>query len=168
MSLAAGHRLGPYTIVEPLGAGGMGEVYRARDTKLNRVVAIKILPAAYADNADRVARFSREAQTLAMNHPNIAQQIAEAIEAAHAQGIVHRDLKPDNVAIRGDDLVKVLDFGLARMLGPSDQAAPTITALSDPGMVLGTAAYMSPEQTRGIRRTRVLTSGPSAACCSRC
>jgi len=193
MSLAAGHRLGPYTIVEPLGAGGMGEVYRARDTKLNRDVAIKILPPAYADDADRVARFSREAQTLAaMNHPNIAQiygfeeldgvhalimelvdgatladrlasgplpvgdalrvarQIAEAIEAAHAQGIVHRDLKPGNIAIRGDDRVKVLDFGLARMLGPADAAAPTITAaLSDPGVMLGTIAYMSPEQTLG-------------------
>jgi eukaryotic-like serine/threonine-protein kinase len=203
MALTPGSRLGPYEILTPLGAGGMGEVYRARDTKLNREVAIKVLPDLFAGDAERLARFSREAQTLAaLNHPNIAhihgleesggvralvmelvegedlsqrithaaipleeawpiaRQIAEALEAAHEQGIIHRDLKPANIKVRDDGVVKVLDFGLAKALEPGsgmgDGSAnlansPTITspAMTLRGMILGTAAYMSPEQAKG-------------------
>jgi eukaryotic-like serine/threonine-protein kinase len=200
-------RLGPYEILSALGAGGMGEVYRARDTKLNRDVALKILPAAFASDPDRMARFTREAQTLAaLNHPNIAhlyglegqdrrdgqdgvptfivmelvegedlsqriargpiplddalpiaKQIADALEAAHEQGIIHRDLKPANIKVRSDGTVKVLDFGLAKAmeptgaLSPNVSQSPTITtpAMTQVGMILGTAAYMSPEQAKG-------------------
>ena len=206
-SLSPGVRFGPYEVVSALGAGGMGEVYRARDTKLGRDVALKILPAAFASNQDRLMRFEREARTLAsLNHPNIAQvygledapsapgaapgatraivmelveggdlsvriargpvpldealpiarQIAEALEAAHALGIIHRDLKPSNIKLRPDGTVKVLDFGLAKALDPLDpqgiQAGDsTITSPADtiPGMILGTAAYMAPEQAKG-------------------
>ena len=194
MSLTAGSRLGPYEIVAPLGVGGMGEVYRARDTRLNRDVAIKVLPDLFAADVERVTRFTREAQTLAaLNHPNIAQiyglesqalvmelvegddlshhisqgalplsqalaiarQIIDALEAAHDAGIVHRDLKPANIKVRHDGTVKVLDFGLARTLdsGPGTQDpsnSPTLTArATQMGMIIGTAAYMSPEQARG-------------------
>ena len=200
MSLAAGDRLGPYEVLSELGAGGMGEVYRARDAKLKRDVALKILPDGFALDQERLARFKREAQVLAsLNHPNIAaiygfeesdglqalvlelvegptladriglgpipvneavpiaRQIAEALEAAHEQGIVHRDLKPANVKLRPDGTVKVLDFGLAKSLEPavgrSGDAAtsPTITspAMTAMGIILGTAAYMSPEQAKG-------------------
>jgi serine/threonine protein kinase/Tol biopolymer transport system component len=195
MALQAGTRLGPYEIVATLGAGGMGEVYRARDTKLNRDVAIKVLPEMFAADTDRVARFTREAQVLAsLNHPNIAQiygiesnalvmelvdgedlsaliargatplidampiakQIADALEAAHEQGIVHRDLKPQNIKVRADGTVKVLDFGLAKAMDPSGGSnveamnSPTMTArATQMGMIIGTAAYMSPEQARG-------------------
>jgi Tol biopolymer transport system component len=199
MSLAPGRRLGPYEIVSALGAGGMGEVYRARDTKLNRDVAIKVLLPAVASDPDRLARFSREAQVLAsLNHPNIAhihgleessgvtalvmelvegedlsqrisrgaipidealpiaRQIAEALEAAHDHGIIHRDLKPANIKVRPDGTVKVLDFGLAKAIDPITSSpnvtqSPTITtpAMTQAGMILGTAAYMSPEQARG-------------------
>jgi eukaryotic-like serine/threonine-protein kinase len=201
MSLSAGTRVGPYEIVCALGAGGMGEVYRARDTKLDRDVALKTLPEVFATDADRLARFQREAKTLAsLNHPNIgailgledangiativmelvegedlsqriargpipideampiARQIAEALEAAHEQGIVHRDLKPANIKLRPDGAVKVLDFGLAKLAHPeiltgSSRVAtsPTITspAMTGAGVILGTAAYMSPEQARG-------------------
>jgi serine/threonine-protein kinase len=202
MALAAGARLGPYEILSALGAGGMGEVYRARDSKLNRDVAIKVLPDAVAADRDRVARLEREARVLAaLNHPNIAhihgledstgvpalvmelvegptladriakgpipidealpiaKQIAEALEAAHDQGIIHRDLKPANIKVRTDGTVKVLDFGLAKALettaasNPSVTESPTITSpalLSSIGMILGTAAYMSPEQAKGL------------------
>jgi hypothetical protein len=196
-----GQRLGPYDVVSRLGEGGMGEVYRARDTRLNREVALKILPASFAADADRVLRFTREAQTLAaLNHPHIAhiygveesdvrralvmelvegetlaerlargampldealpvaRQIADALEAAHEAGIIHRDLKPANVKVRPDDTVKVLDFGLAKAMEPASGSArdaaansPTFTspALTQAGIILGTAAYMSPEQARG-------------------
>jgi eukaryotic-like serine/threonine-protein kinase len=199
MALAAGARLGPYEILSLLGTGGMGEVYRAHDTKLDRDVAIKILLSAVAGDPDRLARFSREAQLLAaLNHPNIAhihgveesgdrpalvlelvegptladrigmraiplsealpiaRQIAEALEAAHEQGIVHRDLKPANIKVREDGTVKVLDFGLAKALEPAGASAvnasisPTISMhATQAGIILGTAAYMSPEQARG-------------------
>ena len=204
MRLSAGTRLGPYEILSALGAGGMGEVYRARDTKLNRHVAIKVLPDVFAGDPERMARFQREAQVLAaLNHPNIAhihgfedsnqvhalvmelvdgptlaeriaegpipqaeaiviaQRIAEALEAAHARGIIHRDLKPANVKVREDGTVKVLDFGLAKLMAPDTTSAderagavsqsPTLTtpAGTRAGMILGTAAYMSPEQAKG-------------------
>lgn len=195
MTLPAGTRLGAYEILALLGAGGMGEVYRARDTRLNRLVAIKVLPEAFAADADRLARFTREAQTLAaLNHPHIAQiygieqhalvmelvegedlsaviargpipladalpiarQIAEALEAAHDVGIIHRDLKPANIKLRADGTVKVLDFGLAKAMDPGSSVAPdvanspTLTGhATQLGMILGTAAYMAPEQARG-------------------
>src|SRR5512135_3303492 len=198
MTLAVGTKLGPYEIQAPLGAGGMGEVYRARDGKLNRDVAIKVLPETLARDADRLARFQREAQVLAsLNHPHIAaiygleksgdlealvlelvggetlaeriargplpveealaiaRQIADALEAAHERGVVHRDLKPANVKVTPEGQVKVLDFGLAKALAgdassPDMTHSPTITAeATQAGVVIGTAAYMSPEQARG-------------------
>jgi serine/threonine protein kinase/Tol biopolymer transport system component len=198
MTIAAGSRLGPYEVLGPLGAGGMGEVYRARDAKLNRDVAIKVLPEAFAADAERLARFRREAQVLAaLNHPHIAaiygleesggiealvlelvpgetlaerlargpipvdealeiaRQIADALEAAHEKGIVHRDLKPANVKLTPEGKVKVLDFGLAKALSgdassPDVSRSPTMTAqATQAGVVIGTAAYMSPEQARG-------------------
>ncbi len=197
MTLPAGTRLGPYEILSPLGAGGMGEVYRARDKKLDRDVAIKVLPEAFAADAERLPRFRREAQVLAsLNHPHIAaiygleesggieglvlelvegetlaerlakgaipvdealeiaRQIAEALEAAHEKGIVHRDLKPANVKITPEGKVKLLDFGLAKALesggsSPDVSTSPTLTAATQAGVVIGTAAYMSPEQARG-------------------
>jgi Tol biopolymer transport system component len=195
-----GTRLGPYEISVQIGAGGMGEVYRARDTKLDRDVAIKILPDHLAADPERIARFEREAKTLAaLNHPHIAaiygfeeanglhalvmelvegptladriaqgpipidealpiaKQIAEALEGAHEQGIIHRDLKPANVKVRTNGTVKVLDFGLAKAMEPAHTAASSISmratittpAMTQAGIILGTAAYMSPEQARG-------------------
>ena len=202
MLLSAGARLGPYEIISPLGAGGMGEVYRARDTKLGRGVAIKVIPEAVATHPDRIARFEREAKVLAsLNHPHIAAlfgmeessgrhflvmelvegetlaeriaspnatgrglpvedalkialQIAGALEAAHECGIIHRDLKPANVMVTPDEVVKVLDFGLAKAAegGRGQDLSQSATVSFEgtrEGTILGTAAYMSPEQARG-------------------
>ena len=208
MTLSPGTRIGVFEVVSKLGEGGMGEVYRARDTRLDRDVALKVLPALFSNDADRVARFEREAKVLAtLNHPNIAQvygfeppstgsgqaaiamelvegrdlseivgalqvqgallsfdealaiarQIATALEAAHELGIIHRDLKPANVKVRDDGTVKVLDFGLAKAFAADAESAqsgvansPTLTARSTQlGMILGTAAYMAPEQAKG-------------------
>jgi len=195
VSLAPGARLGHYEIIAPLGSGGMGEVFRARDTSLDREVAIKVLPAAFAADPERLARFEREAKVLAsLNHPNIAaiygfheqdgvrflamelvpgqdlserlkkgsvpfsealdvaRQVAAALEAAHAAGIVHRDLKPANVQRSADGTVKVLDFGLAKAMestsGDIRQSMTVTSAGTTAGMIVGTAAYMSPEQAR--------------------
>ncbi|MDQ2979699.1 MAG: serine/threonine protein kinase, partial [Acidobacteriota bacterium] len=196
MSLAPGSRLGPYEIVSPLGAGGMGEVYRARDTRLGREVAVKVLPPGFSGDADRLLRFEREARAAsALNHPNIltvhdvgtqdgapyvvsellegetlrerlssgaltsrravdyATQIARGLAAAHEKGIVHRDLKPENLFVTKDGRVKILDFGLAKLtrpeMGGPATKAPTQTAGTEPGVILGTVGYMSPEQVRG-------------------
>ena len=210
MGLSVGTKFGAYEVLEPIGKGGMGEVFRARDTKLNRDVALKVLPDLFADDPDRLARFQREAEVLAsLNHPNIAQiygleesggvralvlelvegptladrieqgsipldeaiaiarQITDALEAAHEAGIIHRDLKPANVKVREDGTVKVLDFGLAKALGddrdgdPSESptslrqgsglASALTTAATRAGVIMGTAAYMSPEQAKGKR-----------------
>jgi Tol biopolymer transport system component len=199
MALSTGTRLGGYEILGALGAGGMGEVYRARDAKLNREVALKVLPESLAGDPDRLARFRREAQVLAaLNHPNIAhihgfedsgtthalvmelvegptladriaqgpipldealpiaRQIADALESAHEQGIIHRDLKPANIKVRPDGTVKVLDFGLAKAVDPVSTSgvnvmnSPTLSNhATQAGIILGTAAYMSPEQAAG-------------------
>ena len=203
MPLAPGNKLGPYEIVSPLGAGGMGEVYRARDKRLGRDVALKVLPEAFANDGQRMARFEREAKVLAsLNHPciavlygfeesngtralvmelvegpmlaerikqgplaieealPIAKQIAEALEYAHERGIIHRDLKPSNVKLTEDGQVKLLDFGLAKALeGETSeeelQNSPTLSAAATrAGVMLGTAAYMAPEQARGKRVDR--------------
>ena len=212
MTLSAGLRLGTFEVLAPIGAGGMGEVYRARDSRLGRDVAIKVLPEAVAHDAERLARFEREAKLLAaLNHPNvaaiygleesnavrflvlelvpgetlaerlaagslppdealaIARGIAEALEAAHESGIVHRDLKPANVKITPAGKVKVLDFGLAKAFGADAPRgrdlshSPTVTSGgTEQGVILGTAAYMSPEQARGKpvdRRTDVWSFG---------
>jgi serine/threonine protein kinase/Tol biopolymer transport system component len=196
MPLAAGTRLGPYEILAPIGAGGMGEVYRARDTKLGRDVALKVLPESFARDPERMARFEREAHVLAsLNHPNIAtvygfeagaigmelvegptltqriggrplpldealpiaKQIAEGLEYAHEKGVIHRDLKPANVKLTADGNVKVLDFGLAKALelraaavAANPSISPTLMLSgTQAGLILGTAAYMAPEQARG-------------------
>ncbi len=206
MPLAAGERLGPYEILSPIGKGGMGEVYRVRDTKLKRDVALKVLPEAFASDPERMARFQREAEVLAsLNHPNIAhlyglvesddaralvmelvegetlpcplpvetalnyaEQITEALEYAHDRGVIHRDLKPANIKITPEGVVKVLDFGLAKAIddpvasGDPSQS-PTLTlGATRAGVILGTAAYMSPEQAHGKaadRRSDIFSFG---------
>jgi Tol biopolymer transport system component len=213
--MESGQTLGHYTIVEQIGAGGMGEVYRARDNTLGREVALKILPAAFSADTERVARFQREAKLLAsLNHPNIAaihsvvqegdviglalelvigddltehlingtmsldktlayaEQIAAAVEAAHEQGVVHRDLKPANIKIAQDGTVKVLDFGLAKATDAAGDSTSSLDTTISPsmasapltveGVILGTVAYMSPEQARGSsldRRTDIFSFG---------
>ncbi len=196
MTLPAGTRLGPYEIVAPIGAGGMGEVYRARDTRLGREVAIKVLPAAVSADPERVKRFEKEARSASsLNHPNIvtihdigesegasfiamevvegstlrdiladgvvttkrllaiAAQVADGLARAHTAGIVHRDLKPENIMVTTDGFVKILDFGLAKLTQPEDPSgatqSPTVSGGTEPGLVMGTIGYMSPEQAVG-------------------
>src|SRR5262245_30025928 len=211
MPITPGTRLGAYEVLAPLGAGGMGEVFRARDTRLGREVALKVLPELFAQDPERLARFEREARLLAaLNHPRlaaiygfehvdgthflalelaagqsllarlergplplaeavaVARQVADGLEAAHEKGIVHRDLKPGNVQLAPDGEVKVLDFGLAKAFAPEPTSvdssqSPTVTSGGTRyGVVLGTAAYMSPEQARGLpldKRTDVWSFG---------
>ncbi len=196
-AISNGSRLGPYEVLAPLGAGGMGEVYRARDPRLRRDVAIKVLPVSFSKDADRLRRFEREARAAGvLSHPNItavfdigshdgapyvvsellegevlqaalaggrlstrraldyAIQMARGLAAAHEKGIVHRDLKPGNVFVTRDGRIKILDFGLAKLIdakegSPGRTDLPTATEGTEPGVVMGTLGYMSPEQLRG-------------------
>src|SRR4026207_1020641 len=192
MPISAGQKIGPYEILSSLGAGGMGEVYRARDTRLGREVALKILPTEFSTHRERLERFEQEARSAsALNHPNIitiydvgssdstsylsmelvegkslrallnegllplrkainiASQLADGLAKAHASGIVHRDLKPENLMVSKDGYLKILDFGLAKLTETISQDAsvlPTMIGATEPGTVMGTAGYMSPEQ----------------------
>ncbi len=186
--MSPGTRLGPYEILSSLGAGGMGEVYRARDARLDRDVAIKVLPESFSADPDRLSRFQQEARAAAApfivsellegstlrdrlaqgalperKAAEYAVQLAQGLAAAHDRGIVHRDLKPENVFVTTDGLVKILDFGLAKLSQPAGVAGgvtalPTTPALTGPGTVLGTLGYMAPEQMqlRGQRRRQTI------------
>src|SRR5258706_12013499 len=197
MTLEAGKRLGPYEILSPLGAGGMGEVYRARDSRLSREVAIKVLPSELAADQERLKRFEREARSASsLNHPSIvtiyeigqtdavsyiamelvegktlreglaggplpmrrllsiAAQVADGLAKAHGSGIVHRDLKPENIMVSGDGFAKILDFGLAKLTQNEPESgehtkAETVSVGTEPGVVMGTVSYISPEQAVG-------------------
>jgi serine/threonine protein kinase len=203
-----------YTVVSKIGEGGMGEVYRARDTQLGRDVAIKVLPPAFSEDSDRLRRFEQEAQAAGLNHPNIlvifhigthegapyivsellegetlrermgsaalpqrkaidfALQTARGLAAAHEKGIIHRDLKPENLFVTKDGRVKILDFGLAKLIGVGDGTqsqteVPTRRVDTDPGVVMGTMGYMSPEQLKVQAADHVSDSGaPMARSCS--
>jgi serine/threonine protein kinase len=216
VTLSRGARLGPYEILEPLGAGGMGEVYRARDTRLDRDVALKVLRPEVASDPDRLRRFVREAKTVAaLSHPHIltvhdvgthegtpyvvtellegetlrqvlksrsptqkqtlsfAVQIARGLAAAHDKDIVHRDLKPENLFLTTDGRVKILDFGLAKLTARETdlRSADTLGAeehSTSPGVILGTVAYMSPEQAQALPLDPALTSSPSGSSSTRC
>ena len=209
--MQAGNRVGAYALVEELGKGGMGVVWRAHDSRLGRDVALKILPPHLAEHPTALVRFEREARGLAaLSHPGIVSifdlgeegdlrylvtellngqtlrdalrqgampwrraaeigaTIAEALAAAHAKGIIHRDLKPENVFITSEGRVKILDFGLAKALAVSGGDATTQAHHTEPGTVMGTLGYVSPEQLRGRKRTSPRTFSPSAACFTRC
>jgi len=215
VAIATGTKLGPYEIVAAVGAGGMGEVYRARDTRLGRDVAVKVLPSSFSADSDRLHRFEQEAcAASALNHPNIlivhdigthdgspyivsellegetlrqrmsgaalaqrrvtdyASQIAHGLAAAHEKGIVHRDLKPDNVFITKDGRVKILDFGIAKLTQPDSSQSqtdiPTRRVDTDPGVVIGTVGYMSPNRYAGGQWTIVPTYSRLARFCTQC
>src|SRR5438105_10787770 len=214
MALTSGTKLGPYEIQSPLGAGGMGEVYRTRDTRLDREVAIKVLPVGFARDPERLRRFQQEAQAAAaLNHPNIlavhdfgehdgspymvteflegetlrerlrpgalplrkateyAEQVARGLAAAHEKGIVHRDLKPENIFVTRDGRVKILDFGLAKLTRPEGTVpsdAATLASQTEPGMVMGTVGYMSPEQVKGQNADTAPIFSVSARFFTRC
>jgi len=216
MPLSSGTRLGPYEVLSPVGAGGMGEVYRARDPRIGREVAIKVIAPDKETDPDQLRRFEGEARAAgALNHPNVltvfdvgndgrapyvvfellegqtlrqrlvseslsvrkvvdyATQIARGLAAAHEKEIVHRDLKPENVFVTKAGQVKILDFGLAKLLSRArlteiHSEGSTLSEGTHPGTLLGTVGYMSPEQVRGRRRTRAPTSSPLGRFCTRC